>query len=194
MLPDKEHYYLLPLLPLLLYVVTYFDNYREHVSEMEERFIALFMIGVNIWIFYLCASHRQGSAQIMSYLREEITNSPSNVDVMFLTPCYSTPFYSHVHQNISMDFLHCEPNLKNQDNYMNEADIFFKNPKAWLRKRYTNSTLPSLVVMYDSLAPRIKDFINNYHLVVSVFDTTYQSINGGNNFSLYKLKYKESSI
>ncbi|CAD6212666.1 GSCOCG00011034001-RA-CDS [Cotesia congregata] len=193
-LPDKEHHYLLPLLPsLLIYVVMYFD-YREYVSEIEEKFIAVIMIGVNIWIFYICASNLRGSAQIMSYLREEIANSPSDVDVMFLTPCYSTPFYSHVHQNISMDFLHCEPNLQNQDKYMNEADIFFKNPKAWLRKRYTNSTLPSLVVMYDNLAPHIKDFIDNYHLVVSVFDSPYPSINAGNNFSLYKLKYKTSSI
>jgi phosphatidylinositol glycan class B len=29
--------------------------------------------------------------------------------VLFLTPCHATPYYSHVHRNVSMRFLDCSP-------------------------------------------------------------------------------------
>jgi phosphatidylinositol glycan class B len=29
--------------------------------------------------------------------------------LLFLTPCHATPFYSHVHRNVSMHFLDCSP-------------------------------------------------------------------------------------
>ncbi|XP_044590052.1 GPI mannosyltransferase 3-like [Cotesia glomerata] len=188
LLPHREHHFLLSLLPLLVFLSAKFEWCDEVCSELISRIIILVTIIINIGIFYSFANDRSGSTEIMSYLREEIASSPSNVDVMFLTPCYSTPLYSHVHEDIPMELLNCEPNLKNQDNYLNEADIFFNDPMAWLEKRYTNSTLPFFVVMYDNLAPRIKGFVDNYHLVVSVFDSFYPSTNRGNNLNLYKLK------
>ncbi|CAG5107775.1 Similar to PIG-B: GPI mannosyltransferase 3 (Drosophila melanogaster) [Cotesia congregata] len=166
-LPHKEHRFILPLLPLLVYLITNY-NYQTHVSEKLKNIIVFILLFINFGLLcYIGIVHQQGSTKIMHYLRYEIDNSQSDVDVMFLTPCHSTPFYSYVHQNISIEFLTCEPNLQNQDNYLDEADIFFNDPMAWLEKRYTNSTLPLLVVIYDNLAPRIKGFIDNYRLVLS---------------------------
>lgn len=187
LLPNNEHHYLLSLLPLLVFLTAKFD-WSEVSNELISRLLILVTIIINIGIFILFANDRRGTTEIMSYLRKEIASSPSNVDVMFLTPCYSTPLYSHLHKDIPMEFLTCEPNLKNQDNYLNEANIFFKNPRTWLEKRYTNSTLPFFVVMYNNLAPCIKSFVDNYDHVVSVFDSFYPSTNRGNTLHLYKLK------
>ena len=45
---------------------------------------------------------------MMRYLAEEAKLQPS-MHVLFLTPCHATPYYSHVHSNITMDFLDCSP-------------------------------------------------------------------------------------
>jgi len=45
---------------------------------------------------------------VMRYLAEEAKLQPS-MRVLFLTPCHATPYYSHVHSNITMDFLDCSP-------------------------------------------------------------------------------------
>ncbi len=45
---------------------------------------------------------------MMRYLAEEAKLQPS-MHVLFLTPCHATPYYSHVHTNITMDFLDCSP-------------------------------------------------------------------------------------
>ncbi|KAH0568265.1 hypothetical protein KQX54_019890 [Cotesia glomerata] len=194
LLPHKEHRFILPLIPLLVYLITNF-NYQTYVSEKLKNIIVFILLFINFGLLcYIGVVHQQGSTKIMHYLRYEIYNSQFDIDVMFLTPCHSTPFYSYVHQNISMEFLTCEPNLQNQDNYLDEADIFFNDPMAWLEKRYTNSTIPLFVVMYDNLASRIKGFIDNYHLVLSVFDSFHPSTNRGSNLYLYKFKYKTIPI
>ena len=40
--------------------------------------------------------------------------------------------YSHLHRNISIQFLTCEPNFNQRENYVDEADLFFENPSGWL--------------------------------------------------------------
>ena len=50
----------------------------------------------------------RGQIEVMHYLAEEAKLQPS-MRVLFLTPCHATPWFSHVHANISMDFLDCSP-------------------------------------------------------------------------------------
>ena len=37
-----------------------------------------------------------------------------------------------------MRFLTCEPNLKGEEHYLDEADLFEKNPLTWLQQEYGN--------------------------------------------------------
>ena len=47
-----------------------------------------------------------------------------------------------------MRFLTCEPNLKGEEDYLDEADVFEKDPLTWLQQEYYNR-LPAL---QDSLS------------------------------------------
>lgn len=55
---------------------------------------------------WLCAC--RGQIDVMHYLAHEAQLQPS-MRVLFLTPCHATPWFSHVHANITMDFLDCSP-------------------------------------------------------------------------------------
>lgn len=64
-----------------------------------------------------------------------------------------------------MRFLTCEPNLKQKDNYKDEAEQFFDSPVRWLRSHipsYPRTAKPSHVVIYEQLADRIIDFLSDY--------------------------------
>merc|ERR1711988_1972886 len=77
-------------------------------------------------------------------------------------PCHSIPHYSHLHHNISLRFLTCEPNLKHEDDYLDEADIFYQNPMSWLEKEYSDHQVPSHLVMFSTLAPGVNEFLQNH--------------------------------
>lgn len=72
---------------------------------------------------------------------------------------------SHIHQNVTMRFLTCEPNLKQTPNYKDEAEQFFESPVHWLRSHipsYPRSAKPSHVVLYETLADKIYEFLVDY--------------------------------
>lgn len=53
-----------------------------------------------------------------------------------------------------MRFLTCEPNLKGEENYLDEADVFEKNPLTWLQQEYYNqhpTFQESLFISQDGL-------------------------------------------
>lgn len=55
--------------------------------------------------------NRSAQISVMELLRQEqqkIAVSPTS-SILFLTPCHTTPYYSYIHQNISMRFLDCSP-------------------------------------------------------------------------------------
>lgn len=79
---------------------------------------------------------------------------------------------SHIHQNVTMQFLTCEPNFLKKDNYLDEADTFFANPVSWIRSHipvYPKTALPSHVILFDNLQPKIKEFLSSYKQIHSSF-------------------------
>lgn len=89
-----------------------------------------------------------------------------------------------------MQFLTCEPNLTHKVNYTDEADIFEKDPEAWLQytfgggfshtsvgmtggingsqvsydpTRESRKPLPSHIIMYNVLRIRVKGFLAHHH-------------------------------
>lgn len=64
-----------------------------------------------------------------------------------------------------MRFLTCEPNFKNEQNYVDEADKFYEAPMKWIRSHlpvHPVSALPTHVVLFDTLVPKISEFLSIY--------------------------------
>jgi hypothetical protein len=89
--------------------------------------------------------------------------------------------FSYLHQNISMRFLTCEPNLWRQLNYTDEADIFYRSPSQWLAEKFfsgnATDNLPSHFVMFDELLIKNPSLMNghrtNYDLCARFFHTHF---------------------
>lgn len=103
---------------------------------------------------------------VMSHLR----NSPDVQSVHFLMPCHHTPAYSHLHRNITLRHLDCSPNLQGIKDYIDEADIFFADPVAFVKREYdAKKEYPSHIVMYEGTEKKLLEFLNrnNYTRVSS---------------------------
>ncbi|KAJ1339983.1 hypothetical protein BSLG_005418 [Batrachochytrium salamandrivorans] len=95
---------------------------------------------------YLSRTHQKGVIQVMDWLRTEVRENRA-LDILFLMPCHSTPFYSYIHRNIPMRFVTCEPPLGISDpkGYLDETDILYNNPlhffQTYFEDQIGNKTL-----------------------------------------------------
>ena len=69
---------------------------------------------------------------------------------------------SHLHHNVSMRFLTCEPDLSHQANYTDEADIFYEDPVKWLRAEYSSHKLPTHVILFDRLLDQVGQYLADH--------------------------------
>ena len=92
--------------------------------------------------------HQAGPHAVMEYL----STQESNRGVLFLTPCHGTPFYSHLHQDVPMEFLECPPHF-NQPDYTNANDDFFRDPSNVIKTFDLNRF--DYVVLYEKVLPLI---------------------------------------
>lgn len=198
LLPHKEFRFLLPLLPICLNItVAAISNWSRSASGWLIWFVALLLLVTNaLPAVYLSWQHQRGTTDAMITV-ERIAREYRDPDghpakFLFLMPCHSTPFYSHVHQNVSMRFLTCEPNFNGLAQYKDEADQFYANPAAWLRSHipvYPKSAMPTHTILFDSLAPSINEFLKGYQLVESFNHTDYVTDHRvGNKVLLYEHK------
>lgn len=135
---------------------------RKHKYNLKRaKYLVLILIGFNlIPAMYFGVMHQRGTTVVMKYVYDESLDK--EIDVMFLMPCHSTPYYSYLHQNISMRFLTCEPNLKDADDYRDEADIFYEDPEHWLKVEYKQQKqpLPSHLIYFNTLQLDISLFLS----------------------------------
>jgi GPI mannosyltransferase 3 len=61
-------------------------------------------------LVYFSRVHKVGVIKVVDWLRHEAKAGRVG-GVLYLMPCHSTPYYSHVHFNVSMRFVTCEPPL-----------------------------------------------------------------------------------
>lgn len=180
LLAHKEFRFILPLLPMFLYIIA--KNFRTRFKKCVIGSLLLTNLLPGVYFSLL---HQRGSLKIMNLLVSDLDNhNSSDVDVLFLTKCHAMPFYSHIHRNLSMTFITCEPNLLNLENYQDETDLVFSDPHSWLKNQ---SKLPSHVVTYDSVVPTIQNFLNHYNHFGSVWDSFIPK-DGFKNFVIYKRK------
>ncbi|XP_055928183.1 GPI mannosyltransferase 3-like [Argiope bruennichi] len=197
LLSHKEFRFLLPILPLSLVICS------AVMSEISSKRLSLFKLKINssiniclVWAIiliniplslYMGLIHQSGTIKSTLQLSHILKK---NSNVLFLMPCHSTPYYSYIHQNVSMKFLSCEPNFNNVDDYMEEADIFFDNPEFWLFQNYEKNDIliiPSHIVMFDTLFPQISRFLDkyNYSLCYQTFHSHFPESKTGQYVLIY---------
>ncbi|KXS17952.1 glycosyltransferase family 22 protein [Gonapodya prolifera JEL478] len=156
LLEHKEDRFLLPVLPIMLAftgaTIARADT-RSFAASLDNptpgsllaRARLTFLVGVGILAvtniplaFYANVVHQRGVVDAALYVRNEAV-SGAPMEVLWLMPCHSTPYYSHVHANVSMRFVSCEPPLgiENATSYKDESKFFAENPKKYLLSRYS---------------------------------------------------------
>lgn len=126
-------------------------------SQIPRRLSLIFLVLVNVFIaMYTTLYHASGPLNVLDYIREQHTShtqqvapEPSSAQrsaltgaittAGFLMPCHSTPWRSHlVLSDIRAWALSCEPpvglNETAKATYLDEADQFYEDPKAFLRE------------------------------------------------------------
>jgi len=190
LLSHKEFRFILPLLPLLIYTSFAYLNRLNITADLRKGLVAILVCSNVVTGLFFSMIHQRGTLTIMEILRDEITHSNTSLtDTLILTPCHSTPLYSHLHVNTPIRFLTCEPNLSNSEDYVDEADQFFANATVWLDDNYVNNrtvTLPTYVIVFDNVASEISEFLRTYKLTAKVFYTYFPEGNYGENILLYK--------
>ncbi|XP_054732048.1 GPI mannosyltransferase 3 [Anastrepha obliqua] len=170
----KEFRFVASLLPLCLYITAdTLTRWSYNASRSVLWFSALVIVfGNALPAWYLSTVHQKGPLDVMTPIqkiaRDFRDENEHRASILFLMPCHSTPYYSHVHENITMRFLTCEPNLQNKPNYVDEADQFYQSPVHWLRSHipsYPRTAMPSHIVLYQPLAPIISEFLVSYKIL-----------------------------
>ncbi|KAL1116795.1 hypothetical protein AAG570_005265 [Ranatra chinensis] len=193
----KEFRFLLPLVPMMLYISsTVWSKWSVNAKLWHIYSVGFLLITANFCaVLFLGQFHKAGGLDTMKFLREDLEGS-DNSKLLFLTPCHSLPLYSHLHKNVSTRFLTCEPNFTHDAAYIDEAELFYKNSTAWLRREYPASgrdalptcSLPTHIIAYNSL--NITNFLHsrNYSLAKSFFDSYVFTERTGSNLNVYKRK------
>ncbi|XP_069695158.1 GPI mannosyltransferase 3-like isoform X1 [Periplaneta americana] len=184
--PHKEFRFLLPLMPMFVYIeVGWLSEWSRKTSKLLIWFVTIILaVGNFALLGYFGLVHQRGTVDVMSALAQQ---DPQHTSVLFLMPCHSTPLYSHLHAKIRVRFLTCEPDFTGNPLYLDEADIFYRNPEKWLLQNFPDNVSISHVVMYDILYPKIKNFLtqNNYTLNSSFFHTLHPNGRIGEHVQIY---------
>ncbi|KAF0460341.1 GPI mannosyltransferase 3 [Gigaspora margarita] len=159
LLGHKEFRFIYPLLPIFVIIsgigideISSIKNshlansFTNSKKSAWLKFSIIFLVITNVPIAYYASTiHQSGVIEVMNYLRDE-ADKGNIKDIGFLAPCHSTPFYSNLHRNLKMWFLTCEPPLNhdiNLEEYLDEADQFYKNPLEFIYTRFEHSTFNS---------------------------------------------------
>jgi phosphatidylinositol glycan class B len=145
----KEYRFIYPIVPIIFF---YSGHCLDLISKYDKKIKSF--IWKNIWksmallvitniplAYYITIVHQRGVMDATIYLRKEIHQHENADGILFLMPCHSTPFYSYIHKNITLDFLTCEPPIgeKNIKSYKSEEDFFYEDPKYFLFNHYSHN-------------------------------------------------------
>ena len=63
--------------------------------KSRKMFVIIFLIATNLPLaLYTCLIHQRGTVDVMKFLHDEaVILGDNNIDVMFLMPCHSTPYF-----------------------------------------------------------------------------------------------------
>ncbi|XP_041969638.1 GPI mannosyltransferase 3 [Aricia agestis] len=160
-IPHKEFRFVLPLLPILLYIAQdVIVPWSRKAEKWQLYTLALaLLVGNAIPAAYFGLIHQKATLEVMPLLRENISNNRTSI--LFAMPCHSTPLYSHLHANVSTRYLSCDPPPPGETY---ESEVFFNNPNRWWAREFAVRQPPTLVVLFDVLRGRL-DGLRDYRLL-----------------------------
>ncbi|EZA57245.1 GPI mannosyltransferase [Ooceraea biroi] len=205
--PHKEFRFILPLLPLFIYVGSASCcNLNMMTSRACWCFATLLLCSNLLAGIYFSSIHQRGTLDVMNYLRDEISHAnASSTDTLILTPCHATPLYSHLHVDAPITFLTCEPNFTSHFDTRGNGRLvqskFFEDPLDWLyyyfdHYHFKRHKLPTYVIAFDNVAKKITPFISrfNYRVIAKVFHTHFPQTNYGEYIFLFKQNPKSKIV
>ena len=146
-LGHKEHRFLMPTIPIIIAYIS------VGFPKNSKTLLPVFC-GLNVILaLYLSVIHQAAPHSVMEYLSVQKMNR----GVLFLTPCHGTPFYSHLHKEVPMEFLQCPPDLGHQD-YENPNDNFFEDPAGTIKG--IDLSRFDYVVLYENVLPLVEESLN----------------------------------
>ncbi|CAH2251708.1 GPI mannosyltransferase 3 [Pararge aegeria] len=181
--PHKEFRFMLPLLPILLYMAqNVLVPWSRKAKKWQLYLTALVLLLGNIVPgMYFGLIHQSGTVKVMPLLREAIPNNRSSI--FFMMPCHSTPLYSHLHVNVTTRYLNCDPPAQGE---MYESEAFYNNPQRWWRLEYSTRQTPTLVVLFDVLKGRVEELLKDYRLIHTLPHTQFPEGEVGENVLVYQ--------
>ncbi|KAK5171474.1 glycosylphosphatidylinositol anchor biosynthesis [Saxophila tyrrhenica] len=153
----KEVRFIYPLLPMLhVLAAEPFSSFFRRPARPSRIIILTLAAAINVAVMYYTSYvHQRGVVDVMHYLRHQhekklaLSSTPGAGEmvattVAFLMPCHSTPWRSHlVYPEIEAGALTCEPpiglSVEERLGYMDEADVFYANPIAWVEDNMANT-------------------------------------------------------
>jgi phosphatidylinositol glycan class B len=170
-LPHKEMRFLQSSLPFLFLILA--ENISSYRASYQ-RIIKIIFLVLNICgALYLSTIHQRGVVDAALYIGKsghDLTVKGDQAEILILMPCHSTPLYSHIHQNISVRFLECTPNLENDPTYREEADIFYLSPDLWI---HNLESPPDILIYFDILQSKIQRYLQEYDVCTTFFHTMF---------------------
>ncbi|CAG8454931.1 2895_t:CDS:2 [Ambispora gerdemannii] len=152
-LGHKEFRFIYPILPIAIIFSGFGLAEIARTTEQSQNSIHRHYFKASIVIliitqiplaYYTSFIHQRGVVDVIDYLRIEVKQGKVK-DIGFLMPCHSTPFYSNMHQNVTMWFLTCEPPMSattdTNELLLDEADIFYTDPQQYLTGRFEPLTI-----------------------------------------------------
>uniref|UniRef100_A0A0C9R2P7 Mannosyltransferase n=1 Tax=Fopius arisanus TaxID=64838 RepID=A0A0C9R2P7_9HYME len=195
LLEHKEFRFILPILPMAIYICTCTKIPRalEPSRNVKKILICIFLVTNLIPLSYFSFVHQRGPLDVMRVLRIELARYQGGyqelgVDVMFLTPCHALPLYSHLHRNVTTRFLGCEPNFGGGEG-LDETEEFFQDPGGWVQREFgggRGGQLPAFVVLFDNIEERIAGFLRSYRIIAKRFHAHSSQGNYGNYILVYR--------
>lgn len=191
LIAHKEVRFVYPLLPgLLVLAAGPFSRFFSPLllpQTTVKKILFFIFVAVNATLAcYISQVHQRGVIDVLHHLRHEHElKATTNTTVMFMMPCHSTPWRSHlIFPQIDARALTCEPPLdvpvEARSSYMDEADEFYADPTAWMHehmedtnilgKRQSNAGVdihqhkaqwPEYLVFFEQLEPTLTKFLAN---------------------------------
>jgi len=191
----KEFRFILNLIPLFCF---FCGVSICSLSLRGKAYAMIWLASTNVpMAYYFSVIHQSGPDAVLNFLQQRVGLAdalPHNAQpfAFFLMPCHSTPYYSYLHHNLTMQFLTCHESLKlsNHEEVMDEDDQFYSDPRQWLEKNILNSqtsptgcsNAPMHIVLYDSLLKEIRRFILQcYNVCFETFHTHFPERRIGRN-------------
>lgn len=167
LLAHKEFRFLSPVVPMMMILAGHGYRILPKMAmgryRLLKRLFLIFILLSNVAFgVYLARFHQSGVIRVIEHLRTEVDRN-NVVGVYFVMPCHSTPFYGYLHRNIPLSIVSCHPpvGIPSKTTYLDEGDIFQKDPVAYLKKILTRSI--SHVVLFQHLLgqPKVQETLNS---------------------------------